>query len=133
MSRFDLCVIGSGPAGQKAAIQAAKLGKRVCVVEKREDVGGVALHTGTIPSKALREAILDLGGRSMFSPTAEDFRAARHKTFVEISDSTDSVIRAETDEDTTLVGYGFFKQVVTLFIRDPVMAVAGQLFRSYLI
>ncbi len=58
MERFELCVIGSGPGGQKAAIQAAKLGKRVCVVEKMEQVGGVAIHTGTIPSKALREAIL---------------------------------------------------------------------------
>jgi len=52
MRHFDLCVIGSGPGGQKAAIQAAKLGKRVCMVERREVVGGVALHTGTIPSKA---------------------------------------------------------------------------------
>jgi len=55
---FELCVIGSGPGGQKAAIQAAKLGHSVCVVERMEQVGGVAVHTGTIPSKALREAIL---------------------------------------------------------------------------
>lgn len=58
MADFELCVIGSGPGGQKAAIQAAKLGRRVCVVERMEQVGGVAVHTGTIPSKALREAIL---------------------------------------------------------------------------
>ena len=57
MSDFDLCVIGSGPAGQRAAIQAAKLGKRAVVVEKRDVVGGVAVNTGTIPSKALREAM----------------------------------------------------------------------------
>ncbi|MGP1345713.1 MAG: Si-specific NAD(P)(+) transhydrogenase [Phycisphaerales bacterium] len=57
---YDLCVIGSGPAGQKAAVQAAKLGKRVCIIERREVVGGVAINTGTIPSKALREAILHL-------------------------------------------------------------------------
>ncbi|MEM7755282.1 MAG: FAD-dependent oxidoreductase, partial [Planctomycetota bacterium] len=56
---YDLCVIGSGPAGQKAAVQAAKLGKSVCVVERREVVGGVTVNTGTIPSKALREAILN--------------------------------------------------------------------------
>ncbi|MEM1166451.1 MAG: Si-specific NAD(P)(+) transhydrogenase [Planctomycetota bacterium] len=60
--RYDLAVIGSGPAGQKAAIQAAKLGKRVCVVERRDVVGGVAINTGTIPSKALREAVLHLTG-----------------------------------------------------------------------
>jgi NAD(P) transhydrogenase len=55
----DFVVIGSGPAGQKAAIQAAKLGKSVIVIE-RETVGGSALNSGTIPSKSLREAILDL-------------------------------------------------------------------------
>jgi len=58
MDRYDLCVIGSGPAGQRAAVQAAKIGRRVCVIERRETVGGVAINTGTIPSKALREAVL---------------------------------------------------------------------------
>jgi len=58
LSGFDLCVIGSGPGGQKAAIQAAKLGKNVCIIERMEQVGGVAIHTGTIPSKALRQAII---------------------------------------------------------------------------
>lgn len=58
----DLLVIGSGPAGQKAAIQAAKLGKRVVVVEKDPAPGGACLYSGTIPSKSLREAILDLTG-----------------------------------------------------------------------
>lgn len=56
--RYDLCVIGSGPAGQRAAVQAAKLGRQVCIIERREVIGGVAINTGTIPSKALREAIL---------------------------------------------------------------------------
>jgi NAD(P) transhydrogenase len=56
---LDLLVVGSGPSGQKAAIQAAKLGKRVAVVERRQRVGGVSIHTGTIPSKTLREAVLD--------------------------------------------------------------------------
>jgi NAD(P) transhydrogenase len=55
---FDLICIGSGPAGQRAAVQAAKLGKRAAVVEKRREVGGVCIDTGTIPSKTLREAIL---------------------------------------------------------------------------
>ena len=59
---YDLAVIGSGPAGQKAAMAAAKLGKRVAVVDRREMIGGVCIHTGTIPSKALREAILYLSG-----------------------------------------------------------------------
>jgi len=59
---YDLVVIGSGPAGQKGAVAAAKLGKRVAVVDRRDMVGGVCLHTGTIPSKTLREAILYLSG-----------------------------------------------------------------------
>lgn len=62
MHRFDFVVIGSGPAGQRGAIQAAKLEKRVAVVERRQVVGGVSLHTGTIPSKTLREAVLYLAG-----------------------------------------------------------------------
>jgi NAD(P) transhydrogenase len=56
---LDLLVIGSGPGGQRAAVQAAKLGKRVAVVERRDRVGGVSIHTGTIPSKTLRQAILE--------------------------------------------------------------------------
>src|SRR5205085_278926 len=59
---YDLAVIGSGPAGQKGAIAAAKLGKRVAIIDRREMTGGVCVHTGTIPSKTLREAILYLSG-----------------------------------------------------------------------
>lgn len=62
MSRFDLVVLGSGPAGRRAAVQAAKLGKSVLVVDDRSRVGGVSVHTGTIPSKTLRETVLNLSG-----------------------------------------------------------------------
>src|SRR6187402_3851555 len=62
MQRYDLIVIGSGPAGRRAAVQAAKLGKAVLVVENRLRVGGVSVHTGTIPSKTLRETVLNLSG-----------------------------------------------------------------------
>jgi len=62
MERYDLVVIGSGPAGRRAAVQAAKLGKSVLVVEGRKRVGGVSVHTGTIPSKTLRETVLNLSG-----------------------------------------------------------------------
>ena len=57
MHEFDLICIGSGPAGQRAAVQASKLGKRVAVVEKQANVGGVCIETGTIPSKTFREAV----------------------------------------------------------------------------
>jgi len=62
MQRHDLIVIGSGPAGRRAAVQAAKLGKSVLVIENRLRVGGVSVHTGTIPSKTLRETVLNLSG-----------------------------------------------------------------------
>ncbi len=60
--QYDLLVIGSGPAGQKAAVQAAKLGKSVALIDRKTMIGGVSLHGGTIPSKTLREAILYLSG-----------------------------------------------------------------------
>jgi NAD(P) transhydrogenase len=60
--QYDFIVIGSGPSGRRAAIQAAKLGKSVLVVEGRKRVGGVSVHTGTIPSKTLRETALNLSG-----------------------------------------------------------------------
>ena len=63
MYDFDLVTLGSGPAGQRAAVQAAKLGKRVAVVEASHDLGGVCIQTGTIPSKTFREAVLALPER----------------------------------------------------------------------
>src|SRR5205085_8373073 len=59
---YDLVVIGSGPAGQKGAICAAKLRKKVAIIDRKRTIGGVCVHTGTIPSKTLREAILYLSG-----------------------------------------------------------------------
>ena len=61
---FDLVCLGSGPAGQRAAVQAAKLGKRVAVIEKQHVVGGACLETGTIPSKTFREAVLSFAAAS---------------------------------------------------------------------
>ncbi len=58
---YDMICIGSGPAGQRAAVQGAKLGKRVAIIEQEQVVGGVSLHTGTIPSKTFREAVLTFG------------------------------------------------------------------------
>ncbi len=61
-NHYDLIVVGSGPAGQKAAICAAKLRKKVAVIERKRTIGGVCVNTGTIPSKTFREAILYLSG-----------------------------------------------------------------------
>lgn len=62
MAQYDFIVLGSGPAGRRAAVQAAKLGKSVLVIDNRDRVGGVSVHTGTIPSKTLRETALNLSG-----------------------------------------------------------------------
>jgi NAD(P) transhydrogenase len=95
---LDLLVIGSGPAGQKAAIQAAKLGKRVAVVERRERLGGVSIHTGTIPSKTLREAVLEEVARRAYdaSPLGLVDREARERAALEfLMDRTARVVAAE--------------------------------------
>ena len=62
MEHYDFVIIGTAPAGQKGAIQAAKLGKRIAIIENDRVLGGAQINTGTIPSKALREAVLQLTG-----------------------------------------------------------------------
>jgi NAD(P) transhydrogenase len=61
-TEYDLVAIGSGPAGQKSAICAAKMRKKVAIIDRKKTIGGVCVHTGTIPSKTLREAVLYLSG-----------------------------------------------------------------------
>ncbi len=97
MRHYDLCVIGSGPAGQRAAIQAAKLGKSAVVIEKGRELGGVAVNTGTIPSKALREAILQVAGKSVATPTTRDFAQARDALFSNLIRACQRVIAAEVN------------------------------------
>lgn len=94
---LDLLVIGSGPSGQRAAIQAAKLGKRVAVAEARDRLGGVSIHTGTIPSKTLRQAVLEaLSQRPLdvLDPTRVD--EAEHQTLSHLMDRAARVVAAET-------------------------------------
>lgn len=94
---LDLLVIGSGPGGQRAAIQAAKLGKRVGVVERRDRIGGVSIHTGTIPSKTLRQSILeDLAGRGADLP--DPLHPDRHgsPSGASLHDRTARVVANET-------------------------------------
>ncbi len=96
MRHCDLCVIGSGPGGQKAAIQAAKLGKDVVLIERMEAVGGVAIHTGTIPSKSLREAVLALTSAQQHGPEG-DRVLGPDKTLARLMEYCQRVIRAEAD------------------------------------
>src|SRR6476469_10751551 len=94
---FDLVVIGSGPAGQKAAIQAAKLGKRVAVVERRHMVGGVCTHTGTLPSKTLREAVVYLTGMAQKQLYGQSYQVKDEITTEDLFWRTQAVIQRETD------------------------------------
>jgi NAD(P) transhydrogenase len=93
---YDLLVIGSGPAGQKAAIQAAKLGRRVAVVE-RGQVGGVSVNWGTIPSKTLREAIVYLTGLSQRSAYGESYRVKEEITIEDLRLRAQQVMDREVD------------------------------------
>jgi NAD(P) transhydrogenase len=92
---FDLAVIGSGPAGQKAAIAAAKLGKRVVVIDREDMLGGVCLHTGTIPSKTLREAVLYLTGFRMRTFYGRDYAVKEHIRREDLMVRVDEVVRRE--------------------------------------
>lgn len=80
MKHYDLVVIGTGPAGQKAAIQGAKLGKQVAIIEKKNVLGGAQVNTGTIPSKALREAVLHLTGASKRGLFGNNYRVKQDIT-----------------------------------------------------
>jgi NAD(P) transhydrogenase len=97
METYDLLVIGSGPAGQRAAIQAAKFGKRVALVEKMEVVGGVAINTGTIPSKTMREAVLHLSGFYWQSIYGVSYRVKEQITMADLSFRAQHVIKTEID------------------------------------
>ncbi len=94
-SDLDLIVIGSGPAGQKAAIQAAKLGKRVALVERHAAVGGASVNTGTIPSKTIREAILYLTGLNQRSIYGQDYRLKDQISVEDISLRVRQVVERE--------------------------------------
>jgi len=94
---YELLVIGSGPGGQRAAIAAAKLDRRVAVVERPEMLGGVCLNTGTIPSKTLREAILYLTGVDQREIYGQSYRLKDEVTIADLTARTTRVVTKESD------------------------------------
>src|SRR5579862_3002510 len=94
---FDVLVIGSGPGGQKAAIAAAKLEKRVAIIERKDMIGGVCLNTGTIPSKTLREAILYLTGVDQREIYGQSYRVKDEITIADLTARTTHVVTRESD------------------------------------
>src|SRR5438067_10896140 len=97
MQSFDLIVIGSGPAGQRAAIQGAKLGKKVAVIEKTDCVGGACINTGTIPSKTMREAVLHLSGFYYQNIYGINYRVKDKITMADLLFPVQHVIKTEVD------------------------------------
>jgi len=127
VSEYDLVVIGSGPAGQKAAIAAAKARKRVAIVDRAVMIGGVSVHTGTIPSKTIREAIFQLAGLAVKDLYGDGFRsrsisvqdvAPRVSTIVE---REAEVVRAQLTRNGITIYHGD-----ALFLDPHTIEVQGQ-------
>jgi NAD(P) transhydrogenase len=97
MAHFDLVVIGSGPGGQRAAIQGAKSNKKVALIERREVVGGTCINTGTIPSKTLREAVLHFSGYNYQNIYGVNYRPKEKVTMADLSFRVQHVIKTEVD------------------------------------
>ena len=124
---YDLLVIGSGPGGQKAAIAAAKLGRRAAVVERRQMVGGVCINTGTIPSKTLREAVIYLTGLNMRDLYGASYRVKSNITVQDLLSRTQHVIGREIE----IIRSQLFRNHVELlhgmasFVDDHTVAVCA--------
>ena len=124
---FDLLVIGSGPGGQKAAIAAAKLGRNVGIIERRDMIGGVCMNTGTIPSKTLREAVLYLTGANQHEMYGQSYRVKDEITIADLAARTRHVVGREIDvvrsqlsrnRVAILTGTGYFTDPHTVEIED---------------
>ena len=94
---YDVLVLGSGPGGQKAAIAAAKLGRRVAIVDRRDMIGGVCINTGTVPSKTLREAVVYLTGLNQRELYGSNYRVKQDITVRDLAARTQHVISRQTD------------------------------------
>ena len=95
--KYDLAVVGSGPSGQRAAVAASKMKKRVVVIESRSVVGGVCINTGTIPSKTMREAVMHLSGYNYRSVYGMNYRVKEKITMADLAFRVQAVIKTEVD------------------------------------
>jgi NAD(P) transhydrogenase len=94
---YDVAVIGSGPGGQRAAIQAGKLGKRVAIIEKKQMVGGVCVNDGTVPSKTLREAVMYLTGYREHELYGASYQVKQTITMEDLLFRCENVVQHEID------------------------------------
>jgi NAD(P) transhydrogenase len=128
VDQFELVVIGSGPAGRRAAVQAAKLGKSVLVIEGRKRVGGVSVHTGTIPSKTLRETVLNLSGWRERGFYGRSYRVKKEIGGADLGNRLDKTLGHEVDVlehqfqrngVRTLEGFARFIDARTVAVTTP--------------
>jgi NAD(P) transhydrogenase len=125
--KYDLVVIGSGPAGQRAAVAASKMNKRVAVVEARSVVGGVCINTGTIPSKTMREAVLHLSGFNYRSLYGINYRVKEKITMADLAFRVQAVIKTEVDVTEAQLSRNGVEVVhgVASFVDPHTVRVAG--------
>ncbi len=125
--RYDFIVIGSGPAGKHAAIQASKLGKNVLLIEKTQIVGGVTVHTGTIPSKTLRETVLFFSGWRQRGIYGRSYKIKDHITAEDLTQRLQSTLTKEVEiiqhqlmRNMVDISYGHarFKDEHTVTVED---------------
>ncbi len=135
MQTFDLIVIGSGPAGQRAAIQAAKSGKHVALVEKVHCMGGVCVNTGTIPSKTMREAVLHLSGYQYQNVYGVNYRVKEKISMADLAFRVQHVIRTEIEVTISqlnrnnievLAGYATFLDPHTIRVTSALGATEAK-------
>ena len=124
---FDLIVIGSGPAGKSAAIQASKLGKSVLMIEKNQQVGGVSVHSGTIPSKTLRETVLYLTGWRQRGFYGLSYKVKQDITHLDLHHRLSQTLGHEVEilqhqlkrnKITTIIGKARFKDKHTVIVEQ---------------
>lgn len=114
MKKYDCLVVGSGPGGQKAALQAAKLGKKVAIIERSPYIGGAGIHTGTLPSKTLREVAIFLAGFKQRAVFGFQFTLGRDVTLSELMYRKTEVIRKQME------------MIIAQFARNNVEVIYGE-------
>lgn len=137
---YDLVVIGSGPGGQKAAMQASKLGKRVAIIDARAVVGGVSLHDGTIPSKSFREAILHLSGYKERGHYGQAYRVKQQIEMNDLTNRTDEIItdleqimRAQLQRNNIEIIHGFGSLMDAHRVRVTNGTVVNELSTAFIV
>jgi len=135
MLRYDLLVIGSGPAGQRAAVQASKRGRKAAIVEKLQVLGGVCINTGTVPSKTLREAVLYLTGYGQHGIYGASYAVKENITIEDLLTRCSFVIKREIDvlvaqmrrnNVEVLSGEASFTDPHTLQITNPRETISAE-------